>query len=92
MSDVSDREIFREIRILRIASILVYRVVLPLTNGLPILLFLYRYSRENQSKSEEAQRQRRKAAGEPECTPPPKPPAFAPQFLPLVMFCFHEFF
>jgi len=47
-------------------------------------VFFYRYSRENQSKSEEAQRQRRKAAGESECTPPPKPPAFAPQFLPLV--------
>ncbi len=47
-------------------------------------VFFYRFSRENQSKSEEAQRQRRRAAGEPECNPPPLPPALSDQFLPLV--------
>ena len=29
-------------------------------------------------------RHRRKDAGEPECTPPPKPPKFTKQFLPLL--------
>merc|ERR1719334_2099208 len=34
-------------------------------------VFFYHYSKEEQSRSEEVQRKRKRAAGEPECHPPP---------------------
>ncbi len=43
-------------------------------------IFFYHYTREEQSKSEESQRSRLKAAGKPQCTPPPPVPEFTPQF------------
>ena len=54
--------------------------------------FFYKYSRENQSKAEESQRQRKKAAGEPECNPPPKKPRLTPQFQPMVKIMESEVF
>ncbi|GBP60009.1 E3 ubiquitin-protein ligase UBR1 [Eumeta japonica] len=42
--------------------------------------FFYHYTREELSRSEEAQRNRRKAAGLPECCPPPQLPRLTPPF------------
>ena len=55
-------------------------------------VFFYRYSRESQSKSEETQRHRKKAAGQPECTPPPTPPKLTKQFMPLLRIMESEVF
>ena len=43
-------------------------------------VFFYHYDKQDQSKSELGQRKRKKAAGEPECHPPPVPPEFTRQF------------
>ena len=43
-------------------------------------VFFYHYNKEEQSRSEQSQRKRKKAAGEPECHPPPIPPEFTQQF------------